>query len=159
MLKFMLTTPSHILVLHVSGNTFQDHLLYHLHRDKQGFFICTSPDSPWTQIFFQSSGTSPHDLLKKIKSALTLTSVSSISTHGCILSSPMDSFMLSLFKYPLIYSPSTEGKSSLLHTVWNSGRPVLPVRAEVKTVLNTSGFSVPVVTRSPTPLSVGSHFL
>jgi len=56
-----------------------------------------------TFAFFQSSGISPscHNSAKIIESGLTVTFASSLSTHRCIPSVPMNMGMASVFKYCL----------------------------------------------------------
>lgn len=55
-----------------------------------------------------------HDFLKMIESGLAVLSVSSLSTHRCISSGPINLWMPSLLKWSLTWSSSTKGKSSFL---------------------------------------------
>lgn len=70
-----------------------------------------------TSAFFQFCRSSPdhQNLSNIIRSGLTVTFPSSLSTHGCLLPGPMDLHMLTLFKCSLTRS-LPKSKSSLFQT-------------------------------------------
>ena len=95
----MLTTPDNLLFLHLLRDDMQNELLDHLSRDGSEV---DWPVVPWVLLlalfedwsdagFLQSLGTSPvlQDLSKMMESGSAMTSASSLSTHGCIPSGPM----------------------------------------------------------------------
>ena len=137
----MLTTPSHLLVLYLFTNGSQDYLLHHLPRNRGEAdqpVVCWIPlllflKTGVTFAFSWSSGASSsrHGLSQIIKSGLTMTPASSLSSHGCTLLGPMDLRMCGLFQCSLTWSLSTKGKSSLLQTFplvsglsWLSAQPL-----------------------------------
>lgn len=72
----------------------------------------------------QTSGTSCHDCSRLFESGLIMPSASSLSTHRCSLSGPMDLCTSSLPKCSLTWSSSTEGQYSLFQTcLWSQGFP------------------------------------
>lgn len=101
--------------------------------------------------FFHTLGAyvTQSDYLKVIKSVLAMKSDSSLSTHVCIPSGPMDLCMSIFFKFSLAWSSSMKVKSSLLQTypvvseAWVSLRLYLFIRTESNNVLSTLAFFMP----------------
>lgn len=119
---------------------------------------------PFTKIgvavtVFQPSRMSPtgHDLCKMVESCLPMTSASCLGACGCNLSGSMDLGMSPT------RSSSTKGKSSLPQTfthiseAWDSRRPVLPVKSEVKKSEDLKIF-MSFVTTSSASFSSGPTF-
>ena len=141
--KFMLTTPKQFLVLHMSGNGFQNYLLHHLPKKQDEADwpvapwilllpgrndICFLPNlfqtSPWLSWPFQDYWVWPCNDIGQLPQHLFV--------H------PMDLCLYNLLKCSLIWSSSTKAKSSLLQTfplivrAWDCSVPVLPVKTKVK---------------------------
>lgn len=98
---------------------------------------CPSWKQNWN--FLSSSPQKPpnnSNLSKIIRSGITMTSFSSLSTHGCIPSGLMD--LSNLFKCSPTWSSSIKSKFYLLQTfpliseMWDSWRPVLSVKTKMK---------------------------
>ena len=131
----MMTAPDQFLVFHVFANSFQEDFLHHLRRFRGGagwpvvpqIFLLILLQDRRDVAFFQSSGNSPnhHGLSKIVESGLTMTPASSLSTHGCIPSGPMDLCVSGLCKCSLTWFPCIDGESSSLQEVGNVGEVYL----------------------------------
>lgn len=121
----MLTTPSHHLVLNYIWKAFFYNKMFHQLLTTKvklvglwffGFSLLPYTKTAVTLVLFQSLETSPnqHYVSIIIKRYFTITWDNSLSTCGCALTELTDFCSSSLFKCPLIWSSSTNGKSSLL---------------------------------------------
>lgn len=122
----MVTTHIPLFIVLMSGNGSQDYLLHHLPRnwgEADQPIVCWIPLLLFLKIgvtfaFSWPSGASSshHGLSQIIRSGLTMTPASSLSSHGRIPLCPMDLHMYSLYQCSLTWSLSTICKSSLLQT-------------------------------------------
>lgn len=112
-----------------------------------------------TLALLQSIGTSPifYSLSKMIESGLSVTSVSSLSTHGCILSRPIDlRARQSLNRFALMMSSILQ--MLFQSRVLDSQGAASEVKNEAKKALSNSIFSVPLLPGHSPQSATDPHF-